>query len=135
MTDRESMLLFRITWSTNNLRSLLDEADPERKARCEKINRDGIADAQAELAIFAKMRAEGRIMTIAEFQKTYFSQAHVVEITDAKQARDSFFSHMSCCWGNKVVEDTGWAIVAQPSAQHVGDKRTVFVCKTALLKR
>ena len=30
MTDRENKLLFRITWSTNNLRSLLDEADPER---------------------------------------------------------------------------------------------------------
>lgn len=134
MTDRENTLLFRIVWCEDNLRYLLDEQDPERKARCQKINREGIADARAELAIFAKMREEKRIMTFKEFQKTYFPEQHVVEITDAKQALDSFFSHTSCCWGNHVVEGTGWAVVSQPSAQHAGDKRTVFVCKTEIIR-
>lgn len=73
-------------------------------------------------------------MTLKEFQKTYFPEQHVVEITDAKQALDSFFSKMSCDWGNRVVEDTGWAVVSQPSAQHAGDKRTVFVCKTEIIR-
>ena len=134
MTDRENNLLRNITTAEGNLRYLADEPDPERKARCQEIQRGCIAEAQAELAIFAKMREEGRIMTLREFKRTYFPAQHVVEIKNAKQARSDFFSHTSCCWGNRVVEDTGWAIVGQPSAQHVGDKRTVFVCKTEIIR-
>ena len=108
MTHREKKLLYNITTAECSLRYLADEPDPERKARCQEIQRGCIAEAQAELAIFAKMREEKRIMTLREFKRTYFPAQHVVEIKNAKQARDSFFSHTSCCWGNRVVEDTGW---------------------------
>lgn len=73
-------------------------------------------------------------MTLEEFKKTYFPKQHVVEITDSEQARGNFVSKTSCCWGNKIYPDTGWAVVCQPSTQHVGDVRTVFVCKASLVE-
>lgn len=73
-------------------------------------------------------------MTLGEFQKKYFPNAFVVEEKDREQARSNFVSKTSCCWGNTVVEGTGWAVIGQPSAQHVGDKRTVFVCRSELLE-
>lgn len=73
-------------------------------------------------------------MTLEEFKKTYFPKSHVCEVTDKKKVRSDFVSKTSCCWGNKVYPGTGWAVIGQPSAQHVGDKRTVFVCKDSLVE-
>lgn len=73
-------------------------------------------------------------MTRKEFAKIYYPQEFVVEVTSKKRARSWFASKMSCCWGNTIVEGTGWAVISHPSAQHVGDKRTVFVCRAELLQ-
>lgn len=74
-------------------------------------------------------------MTLKELRKIYFQDEFVSEIKNSKQARSLFKSRTSCCWGNTIIEDTGWALLARPSARHLGDKRTVFVCKAELLKQ
>lgn len=73
------------------------------------------------------------MMTRIQFQKAYFPDCGVVEVKSKNQALSFFRSKMSDCWGNGHVKDTGWSVVGQPSIRSKGDKRTVFVCKTALI--
>ena len=72
---------------------------------------------------------------LRELKRLYYPAKDVglVEETDEKRARSSFVSLCSCCWGNKVIVDTGWAEICAPSKVHKSDVRTVFVCKVALL--
>lgn len=72
-------------------------------------------------------------MTLKEFAKTYFPNDFVVEVFDKVQAQKDLASKTSCCWGNGVVGTTGWVVLAQPSAQHAGNTRTVFVCRAELI--
>jgi hypothetical protein len=72
-------------------------------------------------------------MTHTEFIKTYFPNDFVVEVKNTRIARSWFASRMSCL-GHKIVKGTGWAFIGQISAQRVGDKRTVYVCRAELLQ-
>lgn len=72
-------------------------------------------------------------LTLKEFNKEFFPNCGVVEITDKEEALSNFQSKSSPCWGNGHMKGTGWSVVAQPSIRSKGDKRTVFVCKTELI--
>lgn len=73
-------------------------------------------------------------MKLNELRALHFRDRHCVEVTDPVQARKFYESKCSCCWANGPIKGTEWSIVCQPSTQSRGDKRTVFVCKTALLE-
>ena len=78
-------------------------------------------------------------MTIKELKRRHFPDTvegpvNLVEVTDAEVAKSMFHSRCSCCWGNKVLPDTGWAVVMTPSRPTKGAPREVLVCREALLK-
>ncbi|MCK9615824.1 MAG: hypothetical protein M0R48_10115 [Candidatus Omnitrophica bacterium] len=72
---------------------------------------------------------------LPELKKQYYPAKDIalVEETDQEKARSLFESKCSCCWGNTIIGDTGWAVIGSPSKQHDGDMRMVFVCKANLL--
>jgi len=48
---------------------------------------------------------------LPELKKQYYPAKDIalVEETDQEKARSLFESKCSCCWGNTIIGDTGWA--------------------------
>jgi hypothetical protein len=57
----------------------------------------------------------------------------VVEVKDAKVAKEMLDSKASPSWGNGPIPDTDWTQLACASPGRIGEHGTVFVCQNALL--